>query len=247
MNASLSNRLVAKLQERAADPARRSGSEGMSANSISLDEMLGRVPKSNDPAVKEYLDGVNSPLEGMMSNLVSGNGIQAKGLMGALGAVLGGNTSFATMGDQTISMGAQPKSGPAPPPASEADLAATEAQLGFALPPELRQFYTEVANGGVGMGDGIYGLDRLVAKYRELTCRPAGPQGQDWPRNLLPIQGEDYELVSIDRDSGKLIFWDLEDLDDDEDLPADNPSWAESFRHEADSLEEWLGKWAGDR
>ena len=182
------------------------------ANSIGLDEMLGRMPKSDNPATKEYLDGVNSPFAAMMSNFATGDGKQANGLMSALGAMLGDKTTFGMMGGQTFSMGAQAKSGAAPPPASEADLAVTEAKLGFGLPSALRQFYAEVANGGVGMGEGIHDLDRLVAKYNEMTGEAVGPQGQEWPRNLLPIQGEDWELVSIDRNSGKLVFWDHEDL-----------------------------------
>ena len=93
------------------------------------------------------------------------------------------------------------------------------------------------------MGDGIYSLNELVAKHREMTRKPVGPQGQDWPSNLLPIQGENWDLVSIDRDSGKLLFWDLEDLDDEDEDP-DNAAWYASFKPEADSLEAWLGKWS---
>src|SRR6059058_3026563 len=135
MGVSLSSKLVARLRERAADPARRSDSSSMGANSIGLDEMLGRMPRSNDPAVKEYLDGVNSPFASMMSNLATGDGSQAKGLMGALGAMLGNNMSFATLNGETVSMGAKAKTAAAAPPASEAELAAVEAKLGFALPP----------------------------------------------------------------------------------------------------------------
>jgi hypothetical protein len=43
------------------------------------------------------------------------------------------------------------------PPASEEQLLATEAALGFPLPPVLRAIYTEVANGGFGPGGGIQG------------------------------------------------------------------------------------------
>jgi hypothetical protein len=49
---------------------------------------------------------------------------------------------------------------PAPyPPASEAQLQQTEAELGFPLPPDLRRFYAEIANGGRGIGpvDLFYG------------------------------------------------------------------------------------------
>lgn len=45
------------------------------------------------------------------------------------------------------------------PPASEEQLQQTEAELGFALPPELRRLYAEVANGGRSIGpvDLFYG------------------------------------------------------------------------------------------
>ena len=84
----------------------------------------------------------------------------------------------------------------------------------------------------------------LVAKHRELTHEPVGPQGQAWPAELLPIQGEDWDLVAIDRETGKLVFWDLEELDDDDELPPDQPTWAASFVAESDGLEAWLAEWA---
>ena len=43
------------------------------------------------------------------------------------------------------------------PPATEAQLAKTEAELGFPLPSSLRNLYAEVANGGFGPGYGITG------------------------------------------------------------------------------------------
>jgi hypothetical protein len=132
---------------------------------------------------------------------------------------------------------------PAPGPAEEADVAAAEAELGFRLPPALRQYYLEVADGGIGPGDGLYSLEALVAKHRELTAEPVGPQGQPWPEHLVAVQGEDWDLVAVDRGTGRLVLWDLEELDDDEELPADQPTWAASFVPEADGLAAWLGDW----
>ena len=43
------------------------------------------------------------------------------------------------------------------PPATENQLLATEAALGFALPPLLRTLYAQVANGGFGFGYGLRG------------------------------------------------------------------------------------------
>lgn len=242
---ALSGKLVERLRKFAGDPAKRSDTAEMAAKSVSMDDMLASVPKSDDPDVRAYLESIEGPtwLNKIVVNMVSGDGSQAKGLMGALQGMLGGQQAFGMMGGTMFSMGARPEPTPAPPAASEEEIAAAEAKLGFALPAALRQFYAEVANGGVGMGDGIYSLDELVAKHREMTRKAVGPQGQDWPANLLPIQGENWDLVSIDRDSGKLVFWDLEDLDDEDDDP-DDTTWKASFRHEADSLEQWLAKWA---
>ncbi len=49
------------------------------------------------------------------------------------------------------------RAGFAYPPASEEQLTATEAALGFLLPPLLRALYKEIANGGFGPGVGIQG------------------------------------------------------------------------------------------
>jgi hypothetical protein len=143
-----------------------------------------------------------------------------------------------------VGLGRPSEATPAPAPAEEARLLAAEAALGFALPQALRRFYADVADGGVGPGDGLYSLAQLVARHAEMTAEPVGPQGQPWPAGLLPLQGPDWDLVCLDRETGRLVYWDLEELDDDEELPADQPTWAASFVPEADSLEAWLGSWA---
>jgi hypothetical protein len=225
-DASLSADLVARLHERAQDPVRRTSGAALVAGAVPLGDLLAAErarlaaqPEDLQRGVAEYLEGVNSPFSQLMGNL------------GSLGGLVGAPASA-------------PAPTAAPAPASEAQVAAVEADLGFALPPDLRDFYLEVADGGVGPGDGIYSLAELLAKHRELTGEPVGPQGQDWPTSLLPIQCDDWDLVSIDRDTGRLVYWDLEELDDDDELsPDDNPTWAASFVPEADSLGAWLTAW----
>jgi hypothetical protein len=39
------------------------------------------------------------------------------------------------------------------------------------------------------------------------------------------------------------VFGALEELDDDDELPPDQPTWAASFVPEADGLDTWLGRW----
>jgi hypothetical protein len=250
MTDQLSGALVHRLRERAQDPARRSGESALAAGSTSLGDALrglGPDPSSSEEhraAVDDYLSGMNTPFAGMIASLSRGDGSQTGGLLAALDSLTGGRQVFAMSGDLGMVRTGPPSDDPAPPPAGDADVAEAEAQLGFSLPPALRQLYVEVADGGVGPGAGVYGLAELVAKHREMTSEPVGPQGQDWPAELLPIHGEDWDLVAIDRRSGRLVYWDLEELDDDDELPPGQPTWAASFVPEADSLEAWLGRWA---
>ena len=233
----LSGGLVAKLGERARSASERSDSANLGANSESFEDMLGGIPKSDDPAVREYLEGMNSPFAGMIANMVCGDGSQAKGMLGMFDSLLGGKSMMGMMGDRMFASGGTRSQAPAPPPCSEAEVASAESKLGFALPGDLRHFYLEVANGGVGPGDGIYGLDELLAKWREMTDEPVGPRGQKWPKSLLPIEGDGWDLTSIDLESGALVAFDPEEID--------YGGWKKAFSPEAESLEAWLESWLG--
>jgi SMI1/KNR4 family protein SUKH-1 len=237
MTDRLSSGIIARLKARAGIAERRSDASDMSASSGGADDMLAGMARSDNPAVREYLEGMNTPFAGMISNMVAGDASQAKGLFRALGRMLGGGSMFMSIGGQTVSLGAKRKAEVAPPPASEEQVAAVEDQLGFALPAPLRQFYLEVANGGVGPGDGLYSLKQLLSKWREMTGEPVGPRGQKWPQNLLPIEGGRWDLTCIDRDSGKLFYFDVEEID--------YGGWKKCFQEQSDSLEAWLDKWLG--
>ncbi len=244
----LSPALVRRLQERAQDPVRRTGAAALAAGAVDLRTAVAAAPTAapdRSPAfqreVEDYLGGINSPLAGLTRRLASGDAAQSSGLLDALGSLLGGHVL--AVGGQTVTTSA-PDATAAAPPATEPEVRAAEAGLGFPLPAELRQLYLEVADGGVGPGDGVLPLAELVARHRELTREPAGPQGQAWPAELLPVQGQAWELVCLDRGTGRLVRWDLEELEDDDELPADHPSWAASFVPEADSLAAWLTAWA---
>ena len=76
------------------------------------------------------------------------------------------------------------------PPVSAETIAVAENLLGFRLPPLLIDIYTQVANGGVGPG---YGLFRLHDKPRtgDLVETYQYMKGTDpkwkWPDGLLPV------------------------------------------------------------
>jgi hypothetical protein len=251
MAAELGSETIAKLKARAADPTRRTDMAAMGARSINPADIFAAQHanfESRSPEyqkkMREYLEGMNTPLSGMISNAVTGDASQAAGLFGALGKLLGGKALYANMGGQTIAFGGNPEATVALPPANEALITWAEAQLGFALPADLKAFYVEVANGEVGPGDGIYPLSGLIGKWREMTEEPADPQGQPWPAELLPIAGDD-ELFSIDRTNGRIVYWDVDEIGIEDDTPADDPGWAKSFKPVAETLDAWLESWLG--
>ena len=242
MGVELSSAMIARLRERAANAERRSDSNEMAANSVSFESLAGgpradiaAQPKEVQDGVRDYLEGMNSPFSGMIVDSLFNESKQSKGLFGALGSLLGGRPAFGMMGGTMFSMGGPKKPRPAPAPASEEQVAAVEAKLGFRLPAELRQFYLEVANGGVGPEDGLYSLKELAAKWREMTDEPVGPRGQKWPKTLLPVHGDRWDLTCIDRDSGNIIYFDVEEVD--------YGGWKACFKDEAASLEVWLDTW----
>ena len=238
----LSRETIARLKERAGQAEARCDAAAMNAASVDAGDMLARSrdeiaaqPEDVQQGVREYLEGMNTPFAGMIVNNAFGDGSQAKGLMGLVGSLLGGKSVFASMGGEIVAMGGRRKPTNAPPPASEDKVAAAEAKLGFPLPAELRQIYTEVADGGVGPGDGLYSLKQLLAKWREMTDEPVGPRGQTWPAHLLPVNGDDWDLTCIDMKTGRLTYFDIEEID--------YGGWKQCFRDEAESLEGWLGAW----
>lgn len=158
-------------------------------------------------------------------------------------AGLAGETSFFGGAFKTVRVpidGAQATDPEAPAAlASNAAIAAAEAELGFALPDELTQLYRDVADGGFGPGGGLAALADVVDRYRALTTEPPGEGGQTWPDDLVPIVPADPGAVCYDLATGKIIFWDEESL-------ADGPGdrvWQGSFKPEADSLAVWLEDW----
>lgn len=126
-------------------------------------------------------------------------------------------------------------------PLDDHAIAAAEARLGFALPPELRRLYTEIGDGGFGPGAGLLPLERAVDIYLDRIANPPGWRGQTWPAQLLPFTGTEPGNDCIDIGTGEIIYWDEEEL-------ADGPSdkvWRRSFKPDAPDLGAWLERWVG--
>lgn len=231
--------LLARIKARAGDPARRSGASALAASSVSLESLLGGLPPIRDDETRGHVERTRGLLDNVMS-MLGGGGVGGPGAFAMVGPGAGSGGGFVSFGGAGECAPAELR------PCAEADLDAAEAELGFALPPALRQAYLEIGDGGFGPGDGLYSLARLRAKYREMTAEPVGPQGQAWPAGLLPVNGADWDLIAIDRDSGRLVYWDVEALADEEEEDEGDRHWAASFRPEAESLADWLAKWVDE-
>ena len=84
-------------------------------------------------------------------------------------------------------------------------------------------------------------LAEVVDRYREMTREPFGPLDQDWPKNLLPLFNEIPVLSCIDMDSGEIVAWDPEEIEDEE----SDEDWQRSFKVEHPSLAALMTQWLG--
>jgi hypothetical protein len=132
-----------------------------------------------------------------------------------------------------------PAETPVPEPSTQESLDRAEERLGFALPPELRQLYRAVADGGFGPGSGLLAMDRVVDRY--LAVQGEAPRNQTWPDRLLPLVDDNPVLDCLDasREQGAVITWDPEELSE----RAGDRAWRRSFSERAPSLEAWLAGW----
>ena len=123
-------------------------------------------------------------------------------------------------------------------PPGEAALAEAEQRLDRSLPTELRQLY-QIGDGGFGPGEGLFPLAELVERYTECVREPIGPGGQRWPANLIPLFDQSPQLLCLDADTGRMICWDPEMIEDVE----EGEDWDQSFVPEADSLAAVMEAW----
>jgi len=215
--------LFQRIAERANDPMRRTATAGLNANSKPLDfgQLAGDFRKHAPP--------------------------QVQGLLGAFGkmqSIFGGvMPGFTMMGpDGPVSVGKP--TGPQPlaaAPGEEALVAAATA-IGRPLPDEVRQLYT-LGDGGFGPGEGLMPLAEVVDRYTGMTREPYGPLGQDWPKNLLPLFDENPVLSCIDMNSGEIVAWDPEEIEDED----SDEDWQRSFKVEHPGLAALMAEWLGER
>ena len=215
--------LFKRIADRANDPMRRTAMSGAHANATPLDlgSLMGDFQKHAPP--------------------------QAQGLLGALGqmqSMFGGNMPGFTMMGPGGMMSVGVPTGPQPlqPPPGEQALADAEKAIGRPLPDEVRRLYA-IGDGGFGPGEGLFPLGALVDRYGELTRQPYGPSGQDWPKQLLPLFDENPVLDCIDLDSGEIVAWDPEEIEDED----SDEDWQRSFKLEHPSLAALMSHWLGER
>jgi hypothetical protein len=217
---------------------------------IPYDQFRRIAERANDPRRRTYLAGVEAdaqPLDfqPLIGDLQRHGAPGAQGLLGAFGKLTeltGGLGKGVTMMGPggAYRLGGEPI-GPQPlaAPPSEAAIAAAEAQTGRSFPEDLKQLYA-IGDGGFGPGGGLFPLYELVKRYRELTGEPFGPAGQDWPAKLLPLFDEDPVLLCLDLESGAVVAWDPEEIEDED----SDEDWRRSFKPEhaslADAMADWL-------
>lgn len=160
----------------------------------------------------------------------------ADALEGMLGDLGGGAIAIGPRGPMRFG-GEAPSAELAPPP-PVALITAVEGQIGRSLPEELRQLYA-IGNGGFGPGKGLFPILELGRRYVEHTRGPFGPMGQHWPANLLPLFDEEPVLVCLDCDSGAVIAYDPEEIEDWE----SEEDWQSCFKREYASLADCMDGW----
>lgn len=125
------------------------------------------------------------------------------------------------------------------PPLTDADIAAAEKQLGFALPGDLREFYLSGGHRRRAQCGEYYSLKGLVDEYRMLTRKPYGPNGEDWPRNLLPFEDQLESYATYDLETGLITIWNSEEIIAGNESKA---AWKRTFQPTGKTLEQYLAR-----
>ena len=213
--------LLQRIAERANNPMRRTAMSGAQANAMPLDfhSLVADFQKHAPPQAQGLL-GALGKMQGMVGGAMPGFAMMGPGGMASVG----------------MPTGSQPLS-PAP---SEQDLAEAERAIGRPLPQEVRQLYA-IGDGGFGPGEGLMSLAEMAERYVEMTREPYGPMDQEWPKRLLPLFDENPVLSCIDMESGEIVAWDPEEIEDEE----SDEDWKRSFKVEHPNLAALMQDWLG--
>jgi len=217
---------------------------------IPLDLFQRIAERAQDPMRRTYMAGAIAgakpiDLGQLMADFQRHAPPQAQGLLGALDkmqSMFGGKMpGFAMMGPGGLASFGMP-AGPQPLSPGPTEQALTEAEraVGRPLPDEVQQLYA-IGDGGFGPGEGLMPLAEVIGRYREMTREPYGPLGQLWPQNLLPLFDENPALSCIDLDSGEMVAWDPEEIEDED----SDEDWQRSFKVEHPSLAALMAEWLG--
>lgn len=213
--------LIARLQQRAADPNRRVD--------VRQDVFSAHVTSMDLGSLLGMLGGAAADLK----RVVAAN--QA-------GRV---DPEFVTKADRIAADMSTPVETTLPSPADAAGLASVEADLGFSLPPVLRRVYLEVADGGFGPGGGLMPLAGMAAAYTTMRTGDELPRGRTWPDRLVPIREVDpgFDCVDASSPDGRIVAWDPEGLGE----FSGEKAWNRSFSEISPSVEAWLDDWVGGK
>ncbi|MEM7246897.1 MAG: SMI1/KNR4 family protein [Acidobacteriota bacterium] len=135
-----------------------------------------------------------------------------------------------------------------PPPLSERELATAQQRLGFELPSDLAQLYTQVANGGFGPSHGLLGLmggptneddDDVVTLYESFREPDPDDAHWSWPERLLPVGHLGCGMfccVDCTTREGQVTWFEPNPH-------VDGESWDDAFVPFAESTRAWLEAW----
>ncbi len=132
------------------------------------------------------------------------------------------------------------------PPVDRTIVEHTEATLNFRLPELLRQIYTEVGNGGLGPGYGLWDIESLVRMYPH--CHESNPYQPNelWPKGMLDICEWGCGITGcIDCSNAEAPVYMFEADPTTEENEAGDEIWValEGFELHRPSFENWMEAW----